>query len=61
MLFFLFNDAQSAEPFYPPNMKSISLGILLELAIRKYAKTIPDIRVIGLQKGKISTNVSRQT
>ena len=33
-------------------MKSISLGILLELAIRKYAKTIPDIRVIGLQKGE---------
>ena len=43
---------ESAEPFYPPNMKSISLGILLELAIRKYAKTVPDIRVIGLQKGE---------
>ena len=52
VIFSCLNDAQSAEPFYPPNMKSISLGILLELAIRKYAKTIPDIRVIGLQKGE---------
>ena len=25
----------------------------MELTIRKYAKTVPDIRVIGLQKGEI--------
>ena len=52
VIFSCLNDAQSAEPFYPPNMKSISLGILLEIIIRKYAKTVPDIRVIGLQKGE---------
>lgn len=52
VIFSCLNDAQSAGPFYPPNMKSISLGILLELTIRKYAKTVPDIRVIGLQKGE---------
>lgn len=52
MLFFLFNDAQSAEPFYPPNMKSISLGILLELAIRKYAKLFLTLELSVYKRGK---------
>lgn len=52
VIFCCLNESQSAEAFYPSNMKSINLGLLLDLTIKKYAKDTPRIRIIGLQKGE---------
>lgn len=52
LIFACLDKAINANPFTPSNMKSISLGTLLELMMKKYAKDTPRIKVIGLQKGE---------
>lgn len=43
--------SNSPEPFYP-EMKSIEIGKLLEVMIKKYSKNPPIIKEIGLQEGE---------
>lgn len=45
------DESDCPTPYYP-KMKSIEIGILLDIMIEKYSKSIPEISIIGLQAGE---------
>jgi UDP-N-acetylglucosamine 4,6-dehydratase/UDP-glucose 4-epimerase len=46
------SESSSSTPFFPTNMKSVEIQLLLDAMIKKYSTEIPKIKIIGLQNGE---------